>query len=102
MDSLSIEPNKVFAWPKDQCLRATERVMIVFPPQLVKDDEVIGTVLEFSDDDTKIEYTYSNDMKQIQGLRIDLDQGQSLRIRKSTQALVPSNLDKHVIFEKID
>lgn len=100
-EQIKIEPNTAFVWEKGVRLKATERVVINFPAALIGDDEVIGSVIEFSDDDTLIELQHSEDMEKLTGIKVDLQKGQMLCLNKRTEAMILSNLAKPVIFDKV-
>jgi hypothetical protein len=49
-------PNEPFFWPANTTLEATEEIIAILPGDLVDRNEIIDSVIQFSDEDTQIAF----------------------------------------------
>jgi hypothetical protein len=88
MQTITIEPNKTFAWPKGLRLIPSEKVTIEFPGGLVFDGEKIGAIIEVSDD-AEIGFQKSdNPQKPYSRIILKVAKGDGILINRSTQAIL--------------
>lgn len=99
--TVRIKPNAVFEWKRGDSLRAHHRSIIILPASLIGEDERIGSVLEFSNEQTLVEFQYPAGGGSAERIRIDLHPGESLRIMKDTEAMVAANTQTPVEFDRI-
>jgi hypothetical protein len=100
--TLTIQPGKVFAWTRGLHLQATEDSTFIFPPELIRSDEQIGTILKTSDDNTLVGFDWSGDQGENRRITVILKPGQSLEVTRSTQTLLipPSDQSKTFVVLK--
>jgi hypothetical protein len=100
--TIQVESNKVFAWPKELRLVASEQVTILLPGALVPPGAQIGSVIDVPDD-AEIGFKESeNPDEHFIHIILRLKKGQSVGVARSTQAMVLTESVKTIIFEVED
>jgi hypothetical protein len=102
MNLLKVAPNKVFRWERDWCLRARSRSIIVFPAAVMKEGEALGSIIEIKNDNTPVAFEGGGEGLKTGFIVIDLKLGDSVKLHRSCECLVRSNLSSSHEFEIID
>lgn len=96
----SVQPNAPFKWPKGVRLFATARVKLVLPGAVVKNGETIGSVVEVSDDNTRIGFQEGPDKGEaFTCIILELEPGASVRLHRSSDAMALSDSEALIIFK---
>jgi len=72
-----------FVWTANTTLEAIEEIIVVLPGDLVGDDEVIDSVIQISDDDTKIAFEPSSDESTFKSISLWLQPGTQVTLTKT-------------------
>ena len=78
--SSPIEP---FVWTANTTLEATREIIIVFPGNVISGDEVIKSVIQVSDDDTKMAIEPSPDEIAFESISLWLQPGTQVTLTKT-------------------
>jgi hypothetical protein len=88
METVTIEPNKVFAWREGLRLIPAEKAVIEFPGGLIRDGEQIGTIIEVSDDAEVSFQPSTNPKETFSRITLKVTEGDGIRINRGTQAML--------------
>lgn len=99
MSRLNIRPNSVFEWNEGRCLKALSRTMIVLPAGIISEGEPLKNVLELSNDETPIAVQESKSGNGYDFMIVDLQSGDSMKLKRSTEVIFRSNQSSSIVFE---
>jgi hypothetical protein len=102
MQTITIEPNKTFVWPKGLRLVPNEKVTIVLPGALVRKDEQIGAIIKVSDE-SEIGFQESQNPEELfSRIILKVAKGDGVRINRPTQAMLICALEQPITFQVED
>ncbi|HEY3762639.1 MAG TPA: hypothetical protein VGN23_12910 [Verrucomicrobiae bacterium] len=94
-----IKPNQAFAWRKGLRLIPSERVILVFPGALIQGEELIGDIIEVSDN-ADIGFQKSENPEEIfSHIVLKVAKGDGICLNRSTEAILVCDTDQPVAFE---
>jgi hypothetical protein len=102
MQTMTIEPNKSFVWPKGLRLVSNENVTIVLPGALIRNGEQIGTILKTSDG-TEIGFEESKNPDELfTRIILKVSKGNEICINRATQAMLVCESELPITFQVED
>jgi hypothetical protein len=98
MQTITIQMNKTFAWPKGRRFIPNKSVIIVFPARLVQENEQIVEIIE-APDDAEIGFQESDDTQEVfSHIILKLPKGGGVRVNRSSKAILLGQTGKKITF----
>lgn len=98
--TISVVANKPFHWSRGTQLRARISTVIAVPAEILIEGEALGSIIELSNDDTRI--AFQEAAKSGGGfamILIELQSGTSLKLNRSTEAVALGSASEEVVFD---
>jgi hypothetical protein len=81
-------PGEPFAWPKGRWLESLDDATIRLPGAIVQSRETSGEIIELSDENCPVKFTYAEDGTTIEAITVKLRAGTSMKVNTSCDATV--------------